>query len=201
LSSFYYSARNTGQFEIIHQIKMKRIIGKVQAEVQMALYSKQQYNCHVAISVKNVFTIMRYCLLIFINILFLSSCHKQEPNNLFLTISRAEWYSDTISIDNIWFREIRLKISGNSNAGLLSLMTSGDGLIGCTEMKLNSNNYFSADVQIRFFPTYTTIRQKASTILTAYSSREKPNQASVCEFVGSGDTICKSFVSPYYSSK
>jgi hypothetical protein len=141
---------------------------------------------------------MKYLAIILITGLFIfSNCKKQESQEMYLSISSTEWYTDTFMINNITFQGIYLNISGISNAQLLSLETTGDGTAGCMEMEINQSNEFSSNVLIRFWPTYSTDPKKAHTVVTAFSSREKPDIV-FCDATGSGETLRKELESPYF---
>jgi hypothetical protein len=142
-------------------------------------------------------------VLIVLIFLSFSGCKKatQESDKLFLNISSTEWHTDTFAINNNHFRGIYLKISGSSNAGLISIQTTGDGTAGCSELKRATNTNFNSDVLIRFFPIHDTIKKKASTVITAFSSRTPPNMPVYCEATGSGDTISRELESQFFPSK
>jgi len=141
---------------------------------------------------------MKYlCIISILTLFIFSNCKKQESQEMYLNISSTEWYTDTFMINNTTFRGIYLKVSGSSNAQLLSIEGSGDGLVGCMEINKIANNEFNVDVIIRFFPISLTDPQKAHTALTAYSSRVQPDIV-WCDAIGSGSTIRKELESPYF---
>lgn len=113
-----------------------------------------------------------------------------------INIISSDWYTTTHTFNDNTFCEIHLKITGYSNAALLSITTYSDGINGCEEIKCDANNKFSADFMICFFPKNAYPEQKYGTVLTAYSSRNKP-LAFYCDAVGSGDTIRKLIDSPW----
>lgn len=130
----------------------------------------------------------------------LLNCRKTENEKLYLNIISAEWYTKSMTFNNNLFCEVHLKIKGTSNAGLLSIAINGDGLIGCKELRCDSTNIFNEDVLICFVPERDSTKGIFGTILTAYSSKNKPS-ISVCEAVGSGDTLSKELESPFLICK
>jgi hypothetical protein len=128
------------------------------------------------------------------------NCKKNEQEKMTLNVSSSEWYTTTSTFNDNKFCNVHLKITGSTNAGLLSISTSGDGLAGCGEIKCNSDNLFSEDILICFFPMQDSTKRKFSTVLTAYSSRVKPNIV-YCDAVGSGETITQNLESPVLTCK
>ena len=75
---------------------------------------------------------MKICMLYFVSLLpLILSCKKDESEKLELNITSTEWYTTTRTFNTTTFCEVHLKISGNANAELLSILTYGDGLKGC----------------------------------------------------------------------
>jgi electron transfer flavoprotein alpha subunit len=132
-------------------------------------------------------------LLVFV-IPFFWKCEKSEPEKMSLNIISADWYTTTSTFNKNTFCEIHLKISGSTNAALLSVETYGDGTRGCVEIISDSDSKFNTDVVIKFFPINAFQEEKYSTVLIAYSSRNKPDIV-FCDATGSGDTITKRLVS------
>jgi len=129
--------------------------------------------------------------------LLLFSCKKVETKpKLELVIYSSSWDTTITEFDSIKFINIHLKVNGYTNAALVSITNGGDGISGCSEIKCN-NGKFSSDNIIFFFPSYSQLHRKFQSTITAYSSREKPNIIWYCDAIGSGDTICKQFVSDY----
>ena len=139
---------------------------------------------------------MKICMRFFVLLLpLILGCKKDESEKLALNISSTEWYTMTRTFNTTTFCEVHLKISGNTNAELLSILTFGDGLKGCGEIKCDANKNFSTDVMIRFFPIHAYPERKFGTVLTAYTSRTKP-EIVFCDATGTGDTILRQLESP-----
>ncbi|MDD4604578.1 MAG: hypothetical protein PHF97_12350 [Bacteroidales bacterium] len=132
-------------------------------------------------------------------VLFLS-CKKDENVKVNLEIISSEWYAKSQISDSNNFCEIHLKISGMAKSELLSIETFGDGLPGCSEIKCNSENNFSTDMVIYFFPSRDTTKRKFATTITAYSSKIKPNIV-FCDAVGSGEVKRITLESPFLNCK
>ena len=144
---------------------------------------------------------MKRHILAFTFLLPLFLCfQKDEKEKINLKINSSEWYTNLQTFNNNNFCEVHLKIGGTTNAELISIETYGDGLVGCREIKCNSENYFNEDVTICFFPIRDSTKRKFGTILTAYTSKIKP-KISFCEAVGSGDTLRIKLESPFLNCK
>ena len=131
-------------------------------------------------------------------VIICTSCKKdkeEKSDKLLLTISSAEWYTKNSTFDSITFCNIYVKVKGNSNARMLSYLTFGDGVLSCGEIKCDINSHFDQELLIFWFPIHDTIRSNFYTIITAYSSRNKP-PISFCDAVGSGDTLSSKIISP-----
>jgi hypothetical protein len=128
------------------------------------------------------------------------NCKINEQKKMTLNVTSSEWYTTTSTFNDNKFCNVYLKVKGSSNAGLLSISTSGDGLAGCGEIKCNSDNLFSEDILICYFPIHDSTQRKFSTVLTAYYSRVKPNIV-YCDAVGSGETITHNLESPALTCK
>ena len=128
------------------------------------------------------------------------NCKKNDQEKMTLIVTSSEWYTTTSTFNDNKFCNVHVKVKGSTNAGLLSISTLGDGLMGCGEIKCNSDKMFSEDILICFFPMHDSIQRKFSTVLTAYSSRVKPNIV-YCEAVGSGETITQNLESPALTCK
>ena len=89
-----------------------------------------------------------------------------------------------------------MKVSGSSNAELISIETGNDGVGGCVELKKNSENIFTGDVLIWYFSIHDSTYRKFDTVITAYSSRDKPNIV-FCDAIGSGKTLTHELISPF----
>jgi len=131
-------------------------------------------------------------LLLILLIPLLVTCEKKE-SQLMLDIYSSGWYTSTSTVDSVTFINIHLKVSGYSNAALLSITNGGDGMAGCSEIKCEEGN-FSGDYLIYFFPANSQLHRKFGSTITAYSRREKP-EIVWCDAVGSGNTISKRFES------
>jgi hypothetical protein len=141
------------------------------------------------------FILFLVCLLpLFLN------CRKSDPEQMTLNITSTDWYTTTSTYNNNTFCEVHVKVSGNSNAELISIETYGDGLARCGELKCDSDKKFNADVFICFFPLRDSLKGKFGTVITAYSSRIKPKIA-FCDAVGSGEILRKSIESPMLTCK
>jgi len=136
----------------------------------------------------------KFSILVSLIIPILFGCEKNESPPLSLDIYSSSWYTKTCTRDSITFIEIHLKVSGYSNAALLSIENGGDGIAGCSEIKC-AEGKFSTDACIFFFPSYAQLHRRFSTVLTAYSSREQPKIV-FCDATGSGDTIIRRLDSP-----
>ncbi len=125
---------------------------------------------------------------ILITILILTlSCKKDNKQETQghpeVNITKAEWIAEVI--DN-GFGEVRLKIEGNTNGELLTIDTYGDGLSGCTEIQLDNNGYFDAEILILFIPGSDTMPRKYSTYINVYEKSESP-EIVFCR-TGTGET-------------
>ena len=138
-------------------------------------------------------------VMLLLTVPILLNCQKNESELLSLNIATQEWYTSTHTFNNNLFCDVHVKISGTTNAELLSIKTYGDGLMGCSEIKCDSGKFIS-DVIICFFMLNDTNSRSFTTELTAYSKKEKP-AAVFCDATGSGETICKSVKSPKLSIK
>lgn len=143
----------------------------------------------------------KFILLLIILLPIFLCCKKSEQEKLVLNISSSEWYTTTRTFNNNIFCEVHLKVSGITNGELLSIETYGDGVTGCAEIKCDSDKKFNADVEICFLPLRDSIQRKFGTILTAYSSKIKPNSPIFCDAVGSGETLRHELESPLLTCK
>jgi hypothetical protein len=138
---------------------------------------------------------MKTNLLITILILTLS-CIKDNVQDTQghpeVNITKAEWIAEVIENG---FGEVRLKIEGNTNGGLLTIDTYGDGLSGCAEIQLDNHGYFDAEILILFMPGSDTIPRKYSTYINVYEKSESP-EVVFCR-TGTGETIRQLIESEY----
>ena len=142
----------------------------------------------------------KYILFLIILLPIFLNCKKNEQDKIMLNITSSNWYTTTSNFNNNTFCEVHLQITGKTNGELLSIETYGDGLIGCREIKCDLERKFSEDVLICFFPLRGLTQKKIGTVLTAFSSRIKPNVV-FCDAVGSGDTLRVKLESPILTCK
>jgi hypothetical protein len=121
-----------------------------------------------------IILIICFCLIIGLYSCFDNNSKDEMMNEeLYLTISNAQWYTTTEQFKDNLFGFVHLNLSGSSNGASIRVSTYGDGVYG--EVVLNKNdNIFSGDVIIQFTHIADNIPRKYHTEITAYIRNDYP---------------------------